>query len=320
MARQKVIEQQKKQERPQGAGKAAKTLAMKKNLENKEVKRKPARHRHGVARAMEASRLNKSGKRVFQRAPLVALVRQVAQEIRPETRLSKDFVNKLLAVVENEGLEMAGSARILAAKDRRSTARASDLLAALLVSRSGMFGSSSEIRAQMIRALCDEAVHYCFDPESGATLIQPWKVQSFTNQERDPMNILRSVEWRVTWPQGLPMQLLVASVKLAMSSSFLYSPERQRRIVRLFMASLDQVPKDKGPLSPVKQRVLIRKIAEVAQDPEGTLPKGYLASLLAAREEEEENGEEEEESRPEKTKTAPQPPPLAQATQEEEDF
>lgn len=79
------------------------------------------------------------------------------------------------------------------------------------------------------------------------------------------MNILRSVEWRVTWPQGLPMQLLVASVKLAMSSSFLYSPERQRRIVRLFMASLDQVPKDKGPLSPVKQRVLIRKIAEVAQ-------------------------------------------------------
>lgn len=96
----------------------------------------------------------------------------MAQEIRPETRLSKDFVNKLLAVVENEGLEMAGSARILAAKDRRSTARASDLLAALLVSRSGMFGSSSEIRAQMIRALCDEAVHYCFDPESGATLIQ----------------------------------------------------------------------------------------------------------------------------------------------------
>lgn len=74
------------------------------------------------------------------------------------------------------------------------------------------------------------------------------------------MNILRSVEWRVTWPQGLPLNLLIFSVKLSMSSSFLYSPERQRRIVQLFMATVEQ-----GPLTPVKQRILLRKIAEVTQ-------------------------------------------------------
>ena len=85
---------------------------------------------------------------------------------------------------------MAGSARILAAKDKRATTRASDLLSALLISRSAMFDSPSEIRALVIRALCEESVHYCFDPQTGATLIQPWKVQSFTNQERDPMNVL----------------------------------------------------------------------------------------------------------------------------------
>lgn len=97
---------------------------------------------------------------------------QIAGEIRPETRLSRDFVSQLLVVLENEGLEVTGSARILAAKDRRATARASDLLAALLVSRSGMFESASEVRAHMVRALCDEAVHYCFDPQTGETLIQ----------------------------------------------------------------------------------------------------------------------------------------------------
>lgn len=179
MARTKVVEEEKKknkkqQDRPPGAGKAAKTLMMKKNLENKAepVKRKAARHRHGVARAMEAARLNKAGGRIFQRAPLVRLVRQIAGEIRPETRLSRDFVSQLLVVLENEGLEVTGSARILAAKDRRATARASDLLAALLVSRSGMFESASEVRAHMVRALCDEAVHYCFDPQTGATLVQ----------------------------------------------------------------------------------------------------------------------------------------------------
>lgn len=179
MARTKVVEEEKKknkkqQDRPPGAGKAAKTLMMKKNLENKAepVKRKAARHRHGVARAMEAARLNKAGNRIFQRAPLVRLVRQIAGEIRPETRLSRDFVSQLLVVLENEGLEVTGSARILAAKDRRATARASDLLAALLVSRSGMFESASEVRAHMVRALCDEAVHYCFDPQTGETLIQ----------------------------------------------------------------------------------------------------------------------------------------------------
>lgn len=94
---------------------------------------------------------------------------------------------------------------------------------------------------------------------------QPWKIKSFTNQERDPLNVLRSVEWRVTWPQGLPLNLLIFSVKLSMSSSFLYSPERQRRIVQLFMATVEQVPKDKGPLTPLKQRILLRKIAEVTQ-------------------------------------------------------
>ena len=179
MARTKVVEEEKKknkkqQDRPLGAGKAAKTLMMKKNLENKAepVKRKAARHRHGVARAMEAARLNKAGSRIFQRAPLVRLVRQIAGEIRPETRLSRDFVSQLLVVLENEGLEVAGAARILAAKDRRAIARASDLLAALLVSRSGMFESASEVRAHMVRALCDEAVHYCFDPQTGATLVQ----------------------------------------------------------------------------------------------------------------------------------------------------
>lgn len=45
-----------------------------------------------------------------------------------------------------------------------------------------------------------------------------------------------------------------------MSSSFIYSPERQRRIVQLFMTTVDQ-----GPLTPVKQRLLMRKIAEVTQ-------------------------------------------------------
>lgn len=88
MARQKVIGQAKKQERPPGAGKAAKTLMMKKNLENKEVKRKAARHRHGVARAMEAARLNKAGGRIFQRAPLVRLVRQVDLVVPQRQRLS----------------------------------------------------------------------------------------------------------------------------------------------------------------------------------------------------------------------------------------
>lgn len=138
---------------------------------------------------------------------------------------------------------------------------------------------------------------------------QPWKIKSFTNQERDPLNILRSVEWRVTWPQGLPLNLLIFSVKLSMSSSFLYSPERQRRIVQLFMATVEQ-----GPLTPVKQRILLRKIAEVTQDPDGTLPKGYVASLLAFNEDEE---EEEGEGEGEREANGA-PPPLAQATQEED--
>lgn len=88
MARQKVIGQPKKQDRPPGAGKAAKTLMMKKNLENKEVKRKAPRHRHGVARAMEAARLNKAGGRIFQRAPLVRLVRQVSLVVQQSRCLS----------------------------------------------------------------------------------------------------------------------------------------------------------------------------------------------------------------------------------------
>lgn len=327
MARQKVIEEKKKtkaDQRPPGAGKAAKTLMMKKNLENKpkDTVKKAPRHRHGVARAILANQLNKSGKRVFQRRPVVALIRQLAQELRPETRLSKDFVDRILAVVENEGLELAGSARILAAKDKRSTTRVSDLLSALLISRSAMFDSPGEIRALMIRALCEESVHYCFDPQSGATLIQPWKVQSFTNQERDPLNILRSVEWRVTWPQGLTMELLILSVKLSMSSSFLYSPEKQQRIVQLFMTMLGQVPKNQGPLTRVKQRVLMRKVAEVAQTPEGTMPKNFLTELLAFDENGAAEGDEEEEA----TKPAPassQPPALSQeqpAADEEEDF
>ena len=54
MARTKVVEQ--KQHKPKGAGKAAKTLAMKKNLEAKakDVVKKAPRHRHGVARAILA--------------------------------------------------------------------------------------------------------------------------------------------------------------------------------------------------------------------------------------------------------------------------
>lgn len=91
MARTKVVDEKKKaknQERPPGAGKAAKTLMMKKNLENKEVKRKAARHRHGVARAMEAARLNKAGGRIFQRAPIVKLVRQVNLVVPQRQRLS----------------------------------------------------------------------------------------------------------------------------------------------------------------------------------------------------------------------------------------
>lgn len=288
MARTKVVEQKKNKaqdQRSPGAGKAAKTLMMKKNLEakSKDVVKKAPRHRHGVARAKSANRLNKNHTRVFQRAPVVALVRQIASEIRPETRLSRDFVTLILDIVENEGLEVAGVARILSAKDKRATTRASDLLAALMVARSGMFDSPSEIRALMIRALCNESVHYCFDPETGATLIQPWKVQSFTNQERDPLNVLRSVEWRVTWPQGLTLELLVFSVKLSMSSSYLYSPERQRRIVQRFMASIDQL---REPLIQVKQRLLMTTIAKTANDPEATLPKGYLARLLAMTEEE----------------------------------
>ena len=287
MARTKVVEQKKNKtdQRSPGAGKAAKTLMMKKNLEakSKDVVKKAPRHRHGVARAKSANRLNKNHTRVFQRAPVVALVRQIASEIRPETRLSRAFVTLILDIVENEGLEVAGVARILSAKDKRATTRASDLLAALMVARSGMFDSPSEIRALMIRALCNESVHYCFDPETGATLIQPWKVQSFTNQERDPLNVLRSVEWRVTWPQGLTLELLVFSVKLSMSSSYLYSPERQRRIVQRFMASIDQ---SREPLTRSKQRLLMTTIAKTANDPEATLPKGYLARLLAMTEEE----------------------------------
>lgn len=288
MARTKVVEQKKNKaqdQRSSGAGKAAKTLMMKKNLEakSKDVVKKAPRHRHGVARAKSANRLNKNHTRVFQRAPVVALVRQIASEIRPETRLSRAFVTLILDIVENEGLEVAGVARILSAKDKRATTRASDLLAALMVARSGMFDSPSEIRALMIRALCNESVHYCFDPETGATLIQPWKVQSFTNQERDPLNVLRSVEWRVTWPQGLTLELLVFSVKLSMSSSYLYSPERQRRIVQRFMASIDQ---SREPLTRSKQRLLMTTIAKSANDPEATLPKGYLTRLLAMTEEE----------------------------------
>ena len=150
-----------------------------------------------------------------------------------------------------------------------------------MISRSAMFDSPGEIRAMMIRALCEESVHYCFDPQSGATLIQPWKVRSFTNQERDPMNVLRSVEWRVTWPQGMPMWLLVLSIKHSVSSSFLYSPEKQRRIVQLFMTTLDQVPKTEGPLTHDKQILLMRQVDAVVSDPEGTMPKGFLAELLA---------------------------------------
>lgn len=117
MARQKVIEEKKKtkaDQRPPGAGKAAKTLMMKKNLEAKpkDTVKKAPRHRHGVARAILANQLNKSGKRVFQRRPVVALIRQLAQEIRPETRLSKDFVDRILAVVENEGLEVGSVFRL----------------------------------------------------------------------------------------------------------------------------------------------------------------------------------------------------------------
>jgi hypothetical protein len=184
---------------------------------------------------------------------------------------------------------MAGSARILAAKDKRATTRASDLLSALLISRSAMFDSPSEIRALMIRALCEESVHYCFDPQTGATLIQPWKVQSFTNQERDPLNVLRSVEWRVTWPQGLTMELLVFSIKLSMSSSFLYSPEKQRLVVQGFMEAIEQVPKRDERFTPKKQRKLMKQIA---QDPTAALPKNYLAELLASSDVEENEGEE----------------------------
>lgn len=112
MARTKVVEQ--KQHKPKGAGKAAKTLALKKNLEAKakDVVKKAPRHRHGVARAILANQLNKNGRRVFQRRPVVALIRQLAQEIRPETRLSKDFVDRILLVVENEGLEVCSVFRL----------------------------------------------------------------------------------------------------------------------------------------------------------------------------------------------------------------
>jgi hypothetical protein len=215
---------------------------------------------------------------------------------------------------------MAGSARILAAKDKRATTRASDLLSALLISRSAMFDSPSEIRALMIRALCEESVHYCFDPQTGATLIQPWKVQSFTNQERDPLNVLRSVEWRVTWPQGLTMELLVYSIKLSMSSSFLYSPEKQRQTVQFFMTVVEQVPKRDERFTQKKQRKLMKQIA---QDPASPLPKNYLTELLASSDDDEEDDREEPAERKIAVAAAAAAPVVSQeqpAEEEEEDF
>lgn len=187
-----------------------------------------------------------------------------------------------------------------------------------------MFDSPSEIRALVIRALCEESVHYCFDPQTGATLIQPWKVQSFTNQERDPMNVLRSVEWRVTWPQGLTMELLVLSIKLSMSSSFLYSPEKQRNIVQAFMGTIEKMPSRDARFTPKKQRTLMKQIA---QDPAAALPKNYLAELLASSDDQDED-EAAEEKRPAAVVAAAaapvvsSQPPLSQEqpAEEEEDF
>ena len=50
-----------------------------------------------------------------------------------------------------------------------------------------------------------------------------------------------------------------------------------------FMASIDQ---SREPLTRSKQRLLMTTIAKTANDPEATLPKGYLARLLAMTEEE----------------------------------
>lgn len=251
-------------------------------------------------------------------------------------------------VLENEGLEVTGSARILAAKDRRATARASDLLAALLVSRSGMFESSSEVRAHMVRALCDEAVHYCFDPQTGATLIQVslslslslsfiWLTQNPALEDqvlhqpgaRPPEHsaLGRVARHLAPGPASEPAGLFGQAGHVLLVYLLARTPAPDRPALydhrrtgtpHSSQAATPHAQDRRGHPGKLGSGSLVGSLGLIVwlnQDPEGTIPKGWLAALLAANEDEE---EEEREQPP----TANGPPPLAQAStqEEEEDF